>query len=137
MRVYVAGASKETTRVRWAMDAIRAAGHEITCDWLAAIEEAGASNEGLSDDDRRRYAREDLDAVLAADVLWLLAPWNASTGAWVELGCALGVATIEVGLAPIIIVSGPARMRCIFAALADQEHDTDGAALAAVLEATR
>lgn len=131
LRVYVAGASKEPERVRWAMDAVRALGCEITLDWLAVIEAEGAANEGLTDAVRRRAARADLDAVGDADVLWLLAPSNASTGAWVELGAALSGRAWAAHPGGVI-VSGPARHRCIFAALADEEHDTDEAALASL-----
>lgn len=130
LRVYVAGASKEPERVRAAMDAARCAGFVVTLDWLAAIEAAGAANEGLDDGQRRHYAAEDLAAVESADVLWLLAPGNASTGAWVELGYAIALRD-QVGATsrPRIAVSGAARTRCIFAALADYESDHDEHAL--------
>lgn len=123
LRIYIAGASKEPERVRAAMAAARFGGFDITLDWLAAIQNAGAANEGLDDAERRRYAFEDCAAVRAADVVWLLAPENASTGAWVELGFA-------IALGKRIVVSGPARTRCIFAALADHETDLDERALA-------
>lgn len=130
MKVYVAGASKEPDRVSAAMRWLRNAGHTITLDWLAAIEKAGAANEGLSDEDRRYYAAEDLAAVAEADVIWLLAPENASTGAWVELGYAIAIRDCDdkSAGAPLIVVSGPARMRCIFASFANYETDTDNLA---------
>jgi nucleoside 2-deoxyribosyltransferase len=134
LRVYVAGASAEPERVRWAVAAVRAMGAEVAIDWLAAIEEAGAANEGLTDADRVRYAQDDLCAVEDADVMWLLAPVEPSAGAWVELGYALALAANK--RAPDrIVVSGSARVRCIFAALADEEHDRDEDALASLLRA--
>lgn len=137
LRVYVAGASKEPERVRAAMEAVRAAGFKITLDWLAAIEEAGAANEGLSDEDRRRYAKEDLRSVQRADVVWVLAPESTSTGAWVELGFALAIRDGCGWNDLAIVVSGAARTRCIFAALADAEFDSDEEALAWVLSEGR
>lgn len=126
MRIYVAGASKEPERVRAAMTAVQMHGHELTLDWLAEIETAGAANEGLCDADRIRYAEADLRAVADADVVWLLAPEAPSAGCWVELGAA-----VTRGSA-YIVVSGPARVRCIFAALADVEVDDDAEALRAI-----
>jgi nucleoside 2-deoxyribosyltransferase len=118
MRVYVAGASKEPGRVRAAMDAVLAAGAEVTLDWLDAIEKAGASNEGLDDETRTLAAEADLEGVADADVVWVLAPEAQSAGCWVELGYALA-------LRKLVLVSGPARVRCIFGALA-HEYDEDG-----------
>lgn len=132
LRVYIAASSREMDRARAAMFALRAWGCEITEDWVAAIEAAGAANEGLSDEDRRRYAGADLRGVADADVFWLLAPETPSAGCWVEMGYALSHTTW--GQSPArIIVSGPGRARCIFAALADVEVDTDAAGLEAVL----
>lgn len=136
LRVYVAGSSAEPQRVRAAMDAARGAGCELTEDWLAAMEEAGTANEGLTHEQRRRYALADLRGLEAADVLWVLAPETHSIGVWVELGYAL--AGRAWGAMPGgIVVSGPASARSIFCALADRECPTDAAGLAAVLEATR
>ncbi len=125
MKIYIAGASKEPERVRRWMSAARTAGLVITLDWLAVIEAVGHANEGLSDEDRTKYAVDDWRAVREADLVWLLAPENPSTGAWVELGLALA-GQIEV------IVSGPARHRSIFAALAT-EYDHDEDAFAAIV----
>lgn len=137
-RIYVAGASKEPTRVRDAMGCAREAGFDLTLDWLAAIEKAGAANEGLSDGDRRHYAADDLAAVADADFVWLLAPDNASTGAWVELGYAIALRdAIGSSPRPRIVVSGRARVRCIFAAFADYESDNDANALAWLTERSR
>jgi nucleoside 2-deoxyribosyltransferase len=130
LRVYVAGASKEPERVRWAMDSLRSAGCKVTLDWLAVIEKAGSANEGLSDAQRARAAHDDLVGVQVADVLWVLAPENTSTGAWVELGYALALGTI-------VVVSGHARTRSIFAALAGHEFDSDDEALEHIVSASR
>jgi len=136
--IYIAGASKEPERVRAAMTAATKLDLEITLDWLQVIETAGgAANEGLDDEERRRYSRADLDAVHRADWVWLLAPEPASpsAGCWVELGYALALFDTRGRLAlgmhhPRIIVSGRGRAKSIFCSLAEREFDTDAEALA-------
>src|SRR5262249_23058209 len=132
MKIYIAGASSEPERVRAAMDAARKLGFEVTVDWLAAIAEAGAANAGLSVADRIKYANADRAGVENADIVWLLAPAGSSTGAWVELGYALGLRSDRTMLRPLwqTIVSGPAQDRCIFAELCDLKFREDAEALA-------
>ena len=128
IKVYVAGASKEADRCRAAMEYARELGCVITCDWLAEIERVGAANEGLSNEQRTESAIADLEGVIAADVFWLLAPENQSTGAWTELGYALALRDQQrrAGQTPIeVVVSGPGRARSIFSALADVELASD------------
>ena len=126
-KIYVAGASKEAARCRAMIDAVKALGYELTLDWLAEIEKAGAANEGLEHPERQRYAIADMEAVVKADILLVLAPDAFSTGAWVELGIALGHNALAadswgvVRTPPIrIIVSGSetAIAKCIFTSLA-------------------
>lgn len=131
MKLYIAGASREPERVRAMMEAAKALGFDLTLDWLAVIEAVGAANEGLTDEQRRHHAREDLCAV-DADVVWVLAPSVPSAGAWCEMQRAID--RVEFGPprergGPLLVVSGPARLRCIFASLADYEYDTDEVAL--------
>lgn len=130
LRIYIAGASKEPERVRHAMQRAADLGYEITYDWLTAVEVEGAANEGLADVKRKHYARADLDAIRAANVVWLLAPEGGSTGAWVELGFALA-------LGRIVFVSGRSRQRCIFTSLALFEFDDDAEAIMALRSYTR
>lgn len=132
MRVYVAGASREMDRCAAAMALVRELGGTITCDWVEAIRAHGPANEGMTDEDRRSFATEDLKGVSDADVLWLLAPEGASAGAWTELGFALALRSTRARLDPArpmrIVVSGPASARSIFSALADEEIPSDIAA---------
>lgn len=132
MKLYIAGASREPERVRAMMEAAEALGFELTLDWLEVIGVVGAANEGLTDEQRRYHAREDLCAVDDADVVWVLAPSVPSAGAWCEMQRAID--RVEFGPprergGPLLVVSGPARLRCIFASLADYEYDTDEVAL--------
>lgn len=121
-RVYVAGASAEPERVRWAMDAVEAEGWEVAFDWLARIDEEGAANEGLAACQRLRAAMDCEIGVLTADAFWLLAPEVYSAGSWWELCRAYE-------RVPHVVVSGPAASRCIFASYV-QEVDTDARGLA-------
>lgn len=139
LRVYVAGASKEIDRCRAAMDYVREIGGVITCDWIAEIERVGSANDGLTQEQRRESAEADLCGVMEADVFWLLAPDNTSTGAWVELGTALVAREVwrandAVQHPTVIIVSGPGSKRSIFAALADLETPSDITAMRRVAE---
>lgn len=127
IRIYIAGASREPVRVRAWITAAQRAGWHVTLDWLAAIEAVGTANEGLSHDDRERYAADDWRAVRSADVVWVLAPEQPSIGCWVEMGLALASGHAHV------VVSGPARERTIFGALAE-EHTTDAAAFMALVQ---
>ncbi len=130
MRIYIAGASAEPERVQRAMDASRKLGLEVTLDWLAAIRAAGAATPSDANV-RRACALADLQAIDRADVVWLLAPENASTGAWVELGYAIALRSDRSLLRPLraVIVSGPGAAKCIFAELADALFASDEAAL--------
>ena|ERR1700687_3900051 len=139
MRIYVAGAWVEKEeRARPAMVKLRAAGHEITYDWIpslercAELEAAGINSDaGLSGADRLRFAVADRDGVLTADLLWVLCSnTQAGAGHWVELGIAIGARCRRHelgGFLPRIVVSGAKRNRTIFTALADcsMEHDED------------
>lgn len=128
LRVYVAGASKEAQRCRYMMDAVVRVGAVLTLDWLAAIEKEGAANEGLTHEKRQHYAKEDMQAVLDAHVLFLLAPMLPSTGAWTELGIALAANKLRKHKITII-TAGPqsAREKSIFCAQGfEYEYDTQG-----------
>ena len=130
MRIYVAGAwSEQWTRARPVMDRLRAAGHSITYDWT--VPEGTRLNVGLTLNQRRSYALSDLDGVLRADALLLLAPQAPSQGAWVELGVALGKPP-KFG----IFVSGTTP-HCIFAELANYTFGTDVEAVEAIVKWTR
>jgi hypothetical protein len=87
VRVYVAGSSDEREIVGHWLLALRKAGAVITHDWTNSEGYYRSSTE----DERRRWARQDLDGVRAANVVWMLAPEGKSEGAHVELGAALAL----------------------------------------------
>lgn len=110
LRVYVAGASAEVDMVATFIGRLREAGVVITYDWTADVltsRARGVRDEDLTPGVRQACATADLQGVAQADVMWLLTPANASTGAWTELGFAIGTGT------PLII-SGEQARRSIF-----------------------
>lgn len=90
MKVYLAGASCELSRVKkWASHLIDE-GFELTCKWWDDVEAAGDANpaEGARD-----FALKDIAAVEDSDVFWLLVPKvieygndHFSHGAFFEFG---------------------------------------------------
>jgi hypothetical protein len=128
--VYVAGASTELERAERAMNFVRRLGWEVAHDWVADVrrvrEEGGREDDELTDAERREFAEADLYAVASADLLWLLSPTTASSGAWVEFGFFLARLDSSQD-APRLIVSGPTARYHIFCALACRvfDYETD------------
>ncbi len=127
LRVYVAGSSREIVRVRRVHTWLREHGHTVTHDWTREVEAAiasGVSEEAMGDIDALTHVWRDLDAVRAADVLWLLSPQEPTRGAWVELGFATGIGKP-------IVVTGPGCRQSIFTRLGVIYHE-DAAGLAVI-----
>lgn len=131
MKVYIACSSQEPERARWAMDAVRRLGCEVAHDWLRAIEEDGAANEGLDSEarlDRSAECLEALDDLGDEDVFWLLVPVTNSAGAWAEFGYVLARERhCDMYELPEIVVSGSAVESSIFTAQADAFDCDDNA----------
>ena len=91
MRIYVAGPVADTVTVQKVQDAVLAAGHELTLDWSADVSFA----EGFANqiDRSARMAGEELDAVIAADAVLVVASRHDGRGMFVELGVALARAS--------------------------------------------
>ena len=140
-RIYLAGASKEIALCEGYRDRLKAAGHEITEDWMVAIRGAVAADSVLPKEERARCARMDLAGVSLADIFWLVVPEGTSLGVWVELGYALAFKKqyrYSGGLGveePLVVVSGP--WRSIFQDLADRTFATHEEAFAFLTEAER
>jgi hypothetical protein len=118
-KVYVAGASSERNeRAKHVMAALKAAGYVITHDWTTSVDmNCGPDHQPIVDDATlTKCAEDDYLGVVVADIFVLLAPQNASTGAWVELGIALG----KLGPARIYIAGDISK--CIFALLIPKHH---------------
>jgi hypothetical protein len=126
--IYIAGASAEIDDIEPRIVIIKKAGYEITFDWTVKVREVGNASPDDSDV-RRDAALSDLGGVERADILWLMQPMNASTGAWVELGAALMLRKYKSGGKPFIVVSGESR-KCIFSDLCDLRFTFHDEALA-------
>lgn len=111
------------------MSEATARGHRVTYDWLDAIEQAGTSNDGLTEAEQRMHSRKDLSAILKSDLVWMLAPRSITRGGWVEFGFALGRSIPTV-------ISGVHRKKCIYHALAARSVQ-DSQALDAIEELLR
>lgn len=125
--VYVAGgAGERLTIVRPLVDRLTAAGVAVTHDWTRC---EGWDLPFLSAVQRQRYARQDLDGVKRAGLVWYVAPATKSEGSATELGAALA-------LGIPIVVSGPADdLGRIFPALAGVHFRSHSDALTAVIRA--
>jgi hypothetical protein len=137
MKIYLAGASLERHEISKYIKTLKDVGAAITFDWTAAIEaDGGKANEGLVWDRRRELAKQALDAVRAADVVWLLLPTTSTIGAWVELGAAFAFRherlSKDTSGKPYILVSGVSPDRTIFTSLSDFTYDTHEEACRAI-----
>jgi hypothetical protein len=139
MRVYVAGAwIEQHERARPVMEKLRAAGFVITQDWTRpkpAEGEKGHPDAKLTKEDRQRYAGENLQGVLSADLVMVLTPnTDTSYGVWTEMGMAIAhrqwlqrVQRFVPGhpQSLTVIAAGPAAVKSIFTELADIVCPTD------------
>ena len=87
MKIYVSGPVTDSHTVQKVQDAVLAAGHELTLDWSADI----SFTEGYASQVERsaRMAQDELDAVIAADAVLVVASQQDGRGMFVELGAAL------------------------------------------------
>lgn len=124
MIVYVAGASAEEARVRKAMDAVKAAGHENAHDWLRTIEAHGSANRGVPPGPARTVSLLAFSHLRRAGCLWVLFPQEETIGTWIEFGAfAMHASTLVV---PRIIMSGGDSTRSVFLnGLVTECFDTD------------
>jgi hypothetical protein len=138
VKIYIAGASAEIDLIESFISRVRTAGHEITFDWTVKVREVGsASPDDLSI--RRVAAETDRKGVADSELTWIVQPEasSTSTGAWVELGIALGLKLArprtDVLVPPMLVVSGPST-KCIFSDLADFKFQAHDEALAFIVD---
>jgi hypothetical protein len=115
LRVYLAASSDELQRAAAWMDRVRAArGLRLTHDWVAVIRAVGVANPAnASRLERQVWAAQARTAIVAADVVWMLAPLKGhGRGAYFECGLAHG-------LERPLLVSGPST-QSVFGALAEE-----------------
>lgn len=124
-KLYVAASSTQLSRAAEFMRLARIAGWTITLDWVEVVRSNGgvANPSDVDRDVVAGWARADMDAVTAADVVVLLAPSDTSParGAFVELGVALACDK------PVLAVADPG-CASIFLALATESVASDAEA---------
>lgn len=92
LKIYIAGASAELHRAENAIAFARRTSCEVTLDWPPFIRAHGGDmKDNRSGMERAKNALDDIDAVIAADVLWCLIPKEQTKGMWCELGAALSL----------------------------------------------
>ena len=124
IKVYVCGGSDERLDVvRPLIDRLTRAGVEVTHDWTRCE----GYDRPSTDAERVDWARQDLDGVKRADVVWYVAPHNKSEGSTGEF-CA------AYALGKTVICSGPHALKAsrIFSLLCTH-YDTHESAYDALL----
>lgn len=112
MKIYVAGPLADVESVQAVQSAVVAAGHELTLDWSRGTDVALADDYGSRPALSAELAAEDLDAVLTADAVLVVASDHEGRGMFVELGAAL--ARARHGNLEHIVVIGEIRHESVF-----------------------
>ncbi|CAN5403644.1 hypothetical protein BH09ACT12_BH09ACT12_12310 [soil metagenome] len=89
MKIYVAGPLADIETVQLVQSAVVAAGHELALDWSRGQDATFVGDYASRPDVSARLAAADLDAVLAADAVLVVASEHDGRGMFVELGAAL------------------------------------------------
>lgn len=128
MKVYVAGSSQDTNRVRFWIERLKANNVEVVSTWVDVIDKVGLANPyDATVVQRQEWSELDLAEVMSADVVWVLVPppTYSTKGAWVEAG-------FSYAKDKRLIFSGDTK-QSIFCALGE-EYVHDDAAFNDVLE---
>lgn len=112
MKVYVAGALDDAERVQAVQAAVVAAGHQLSLDWTRESDVTFVNNYASDLDLSAKIATDDLDAVLDADAVLVVASEHEGRGMFVELGAALSRASR--GDLEHVVVVGPIQHESVF-----------------------
>jgi len=112
VKIYVAGPIADIENVQAVQSAVVAAGHELTLDWTRGPDVAVIDDYGSVPSVSAKLATEDLDAVLTAEAVLVVASEHDGRGMFVELGAAL--ARSQRGDLPDVVVIGPIRHESVF-----------------------
>ncbi|HET7531978.1 MAG TPA: hypothetical protein VFJ83_02430 [Nocardioidaceae bacterium] len=112
VKIYVAGPLADTKNVQAVQSAVVAAGHELTLDWSRGPDVTFEDDYGSLPAVSAMLATEDLDAVLRADAVLVVASEHDGRGMFVELGAAL--ARARHGDLEHVVVIGPIRHESVF-----------------------
>lgn len=128
-KIYIAGSSQETDRVQKWIAEIRAAGYVVTLDWTLHVLAFKALGRLPTDEEAKPAAIGDMEAVLTADIVWVLRPTTNSTGVHTEIGLALGwnqaLERCAVDEDRLRVIASGGDGRNIFTTLADHVFATD------------
>jgi len=110
VKIYVAGPLADVATVRSVQSTVVAAGHELTLDWT---EEASLMEDyGSQLDVSGKLAEEELNAVMVADAVLVVASEHDGRGMFVELGAAL--ARAQQGELAHVVIVGEIRQESVF-----------------------
>jgi len=112
MKVYVAGPLTDAVGVRAVQAAVVAAGHQLSLDWTRGSDVTFADDYASDLDLSAKIAADDLDAVLNADAVLVVASQHEGRGMFVELGAALSRASR--GDLEHVVVVGPIQHESVF-----------------------
>lgn len=107
----MAGPLADTKKVQAVQTAVVAAGHQLTLDWSRGMD-ATVDDYGAVPEVSANLATNDLDAVLRADAVLVVASEHDGRGMFVELGAALAQA--RRGELKHVVVVGPIRHHSVF-----------------------
>lgn len=88
MKFYVAARFSDKERVKKINDLIKNKGYELSGDWTSHI---GSNDYSKTSERSRKYAIEDIKAVINCDVFILILNEKGGTGSSTELGVALAL----------------------------------------------
>lgn len=112
MMVYVAGALDDAETVQAVQAAVVAAGHQLSLDWTRGSDVTFVENYASNLDLSAKIATDDLEAVLDADAVLVVASEHEGRGMFVELGAALSRASR--GDLEHVVVVGPIQHESVF-----------------------
>lgn len=112
MKIYVAGPLADVEAVQAVQSAVIAAGHELALDWSRGQDVTFVADYASRPEVSGRLAADDLDAVLAADAVLVVASEHDGRGMFVELGAAL--ARARRGDLDHVVVIGQIRHESVF-----------------------
>lgn len=107
----MAGPLGDTEQVQAVQSAVVAAGHELILDWSRGPD-VKFDDYGALPEVSAKLATDDLDAVLTADAVLVVASEHDGRGMFVELGAALAQA--RRGELKHVVVVGPIRHQSVF-----------------------
>jgi len=112
VKIYVAGPLADIENVQAVQATVVAAGHQLTLDWSRGPDVALVDDYGSVPSVSAKLATEDLEAVLTAEAVLVVASEHDGRGMFVELGAALGRA--QRGDLAHVVVIGPVRHESVF-----------------------